>query len=155
MKYFLLLTLFSLSAFALRTQDYQKLKSAIYESMKENMAVHQNEGLKEIQKEIFPAYHKLLKAVAQDNEDFNTLYQELKDNNQSSGKYKAQRNVELYLITEVKDQDQYAELYETWHKARVAYENKRGALLKKANHQAGQSYSKNMKKIQDLRAPQS
>ncbi len=125
MKYLLLLLLLSFNTWALTIQEYQELKSAAYQSIKDHMEVHQNEELKSIQKVIFPKQAKLLKAVSTENAEIEKLFAELKESGQSSDKYKILRNIEFQLITEVKDEEEYAELYQAWNQARLAYENKK------------------------------
>ena len=108
MKYLLLFLLFSLNTWALTIQEYQELKSTAYQSIKDHMEVHQNEDLKSIQKPIFAAQAKLLKAVSAKNATLEQLFSELKENGQSSGKYKILRDIEFHLITEIKDEAEYA-----------------------------------------------
>ena len=157
MKYLMTLLFFAgLSMQALTIEEYQELKSEAYSQIKDHMEIHKDPSLQEIQKPIFKARHKLLKAVAENDEKMAELFEALKsaaNTSESKGLYKTKRDIEHYLITEIKGQDEYSELYTAWHEARTAYENQKARLLKQKDLSTGNAYQKIIRKIQTLRTP--
>ena len=114
-----------LSMQAITIQEYQELKSEAFTQIKDHMEIHRDSSLQEVQKPIFKARHKLLCTVAANDEKMAELFEALKQaGNSSEGKgvYKTKRDIEHYLITEIKDQNEYADVYSAWHEARIAYE---------------------------------